>query len=117
MQENANLNSENGPLNDSSDDDNDFMSNLPRADISRDVEPILLKISNKKDWRVRKTGAEDMEKLLKSKGMRVQSKGLGDLFSAMKARLGEKNKGLLRIYIKLSGTIAEAVGKDIGNFM
>ena len=94
-----------------------LMANLPRADIENDVIRIMKKVTNKKEWQTRKEGAQDLITLLEAKGMRVKSKGLGDLFSAIKARLGEKNKALLKIYIQLSGKLAEAVGKEIGIYM
>ena len=77
----------------------------------------MKKITNKKDWKVRKQGGEQLITLLESKGLHVKGNGLGDLYSAIKARLGEKNKSVLRLYIKVTGKLAQAIGKEIGNYM
>lgn len=49
----------------------DAMKNMPRQDITSELGKILKKISNKKEWKVRKQGGEDMEQLLIKSGFRI----------------------------------------------
>lgn len=75
----------------------------------------MKKITDPKDWKNRKEGLESLEKLLNENNNRIKIDGLYDLIAALKARLSDSNKSIVRGYIGFVGKFAEACGKDIKN--
>ena len=59
------------------------MDSLPRADISKALEGLLKKLSDK-DWKIRKEGLEALEDLLKSKGNRINCNSLHEFIGLLK---------------------------------
>ncbi|EAR97553.2 hypothetical protein TTHERM_00439010 (macronuclear) [Tetrahymena thermophila SB210] len=88
------------------------LDQLPRADISKDAEKILKKLSDAK-WQTRKEGLDELDKLLQKSNNRIQLTGLFDLLAALKQTLQESNKGVQRQAFNFVGRFAEACGKDL----
>eukprot|EP00742_Colponemidia_sp_Colp-10_P006163 GILJ01006597.1.p1 GENE.GILJ01006597.1~~GILJ01006597.1.p1 ORF type:complete len:2140 (-),score=355.52 GILJ01006597.1:90-6284(-) len=89
---------------------------LPRADISHAINAKLLKELNDAQWKTRKAGLDAVEQLLVESNMRIQPNGLGELVTAMKARLSDSNKNLVRNSLMLVGKLAEALGPGAKGF-
>ncbi|KAL4446462.1 hypothetical protein ABPG74_001203 [Tetrahymena malaccensis] len=88
------------------------LDQLPRADISKDAEKVLKKLSDAK-WQTRKEGLDELDKLLQKSNNRIQLTGLFDLLAALKQTLQESNKGVQRQAFNFIGRFAEACGKDL----
>ena len=91
------------------------LDSLPRADISKDADKIIKTLSNS-DWKVRKEGLEQLEQLLTSNNNRISPNGLHDLVNALKARLSDPNKALVRSFIGFVAKFTGALGKDIHRY-
>ncbi len=73
-------------------------ANTPRADISKDIPPILKQLEDA-NWLVRKSGLESLQALLAQHQNRISLNGLHDLVAALKGKMNESNKGLARSFI------------------
>ena len=91
------------------------LDSLPRADISRESEKLLKKLSDG-DWKIRKEGLDALDQLLVSANNRILPNGLHDLVGALRARLSDPNKSLVRGFIVFIGKFATALGSHIKNF-
>jgi len=60
-------------------------------------------MKKKTDWKTKAEVAKQISDLLVQNQMSILPKGLDDLWTALKARLKETNKAVLRPFIKLSG--------------
>lgn len=89
---------------------------FPRADIAAQVTTGLLNTMNDKNWPTRKEGLEAVEGLLAASGMRIQPTGLEVLFKALKARVNDNNKSLVRLSLALVSKLATALGPECGRF-
>lgn len=65
--------------------------NLPRADISNQLQSVLKKMADVQ-WNKRKEGIEELDKLLTHNNNRIQINGLNDLINMLKQRLSDNNK-------------------------
>jgi hypothetical protein len=66
---------------------------------------------------VRKEAALSVLGILEAAKMRIENTGLVDLMSCMKEGMKESNKAVLKTYIQLLGSIAEAVGPKIKAYL
>ena len=87
------------------------LDSLPRADISKESEKLLKKLSDG-DWKIRKEGLDALEQLLISSNNRILPNGLHDLVGALKVRLSDPNKSLVRGFIAFVGKFATALGPN-----
>lgn len=76
--------------------------NQPRVDISADVNKIIKKITDS-NWKVRKEGLDSVECIIRTATAsgRISLSGLQELFSSLKARLGDCNKVIKHTIIVL----------------
>ena len=91
------------------------LDSLPRADISREADRII-KVLTSADWRVRKEGHDQLEQLLNSNNNRISPNGLHDLVNALKSRLSDPNKALVKSFIGFISKLTGALGKDIQRY-
>lgn len=89
------------------------VDNLPRANIANEANALLPKITDNKDWKKRKEGCEDLMKIMSQNNNRIKTDGLYDLINAIKARLSDSNKSVVRMYLGFVGTFAKACGTPI----
>ncbi len=66
-----------------------------------------------KDWKIRVKGGEDVEAILRDAKMRIEVNGLNELMDALKNGMKDSNKAVVKKYIQLLGTMAEAIGPDV----
>jgi len=66
-----------------------------------------------KDWKIRVKGGEDVEAILRDAKMRIEVNGLNELMDALKNGMKDANKAVVKKYIQLLGTMAEAIGPDV----
>ncbi|KAL7750699.1 hypothetical protein RI367_004043 [Sorochytrium milnesiophthora] len=91
-------------------DEEDALDSLfPRQDISAQITEQLLEELNNHDWKVRKEGLEKVAEVVQAANNRLKPP-LGDLPSALKARLADSNKNLAVITLELVSKIATAMG-------
>lgn len=88
---------------------------LPREDISKHLNPKLLKNFDPagKDWKVKVKGCEEVLGILKGAKMRIKPTGLGELMDCLAKGMKESNKAVIKAYFELLGTMAEATGDGI----
>lgn len=91
------------------------LDTLPRADISREADKIV-KILGNTDWKIRKEGLDQLEQLLASNNNRILPNGLNELVNALKSRLADPNKALVKGFINFVGKLTVALGKDIQRY-
>jgi hypothetical protein len=70
-----------------------------------------------KDWKIRVKGGEDVEAILRDAKMRIEANGLNELMDALKNGMKDSNKAVVKKYIQLLGTMAEAIGPDVKQFI
>lgn len=91
----------------------DLLAALPRQDISKQLNSKLLEQFKNKDWKIRVKGGEDVEAILRDAKMRIEVNGLNELMDALKNGMKDANKAVVKKYIQLLGTMAEAIGPDV----
>ena len=91
-------------------------SAIPRNDISSKITPALIKKISDKNWKVRKEALDEIESILNAAGMRIQTTGSEKIFKALKERMNDPNKSLVRQSLSLTGKMAEALGSDCSKF-
>ncbi|XP_066276419.1 cytoskeleton-associated protein 5-like isoform X5 [Branchiostoma lanceolatum] len=84
---------------------------VPRTDMSERMRPELMNELEDKNWKVRKEALEKVSAILEEAKFITPS--LGDLPSALKARLGDSNKILVMSTLSICTTIATAMGPNI----
>eukprot|EP00058_Branchiostoma_floridae_P023061 XP_002608551.1 hypothetical protein BRAFLDRAFT_98911 [Branchiostoma floridae] len=84
---------------------------VPRTDVSERMRPELMNELGDKNWKVRKEALEKVSGILEEAKFITPS--LGDLPSALKARLGDSNKILVINTLTICTTIATAMGPNI----
>ncbi|XP_019623075.1 PREDICTED: cytoskeleton-associated protein 5-like isoform X5 [Branchiostoma belcheri] len=84
---------------------------VPRTDVSERMRPELMNELGDKNWKVRKEALEKVSAILEEAKFITPS--LGDLPSALKARLGDSNKILVMNTLTICTTIATAMGPNI----
>ncbi|KAJ3118323.1 Microtubule-associated protein, microtubule dynamics during spindle orientation [Phlyctochytrium bullatum] len=82
---------------------------FPRVDLMTVVGQEVLDKLGDAQWKVRKEGLEDLAKILETH-KRIKP-NLGDLLSALKARLSDSNKNLSMHAVEICGNVAVAMGK------
>ena len=89
-----------------------LLDSLPRVDISKDVEKLLKKLGDSK-WEVRREALEALSGLLTASHNRIAATGLQELVTALKSRLNDNNKSLVKSCIMFVGNFATAVGPNV----
>ncbi|EDO43210.1 predicted protein [Nematostella vectensis] len=84
---------------------------IPRNDISNEIKPDLIDMLADKNWKVRGEGLQKVQEILAA--AKFITPDLGDLPSALKARLGDSNKNLVITTLNICGTIATAMGANV----
>lgn len=70
-----------------------------------------------KDWKIRKKAGEEVEAILKESKMRIENIGLNDLMDALKGGMKDPNKAVVKVFINLLGSLAEAIGAPIKQYV
>ena len=83
---------------------------FPRTDISKKITPNILKTLNEGKWANKKDAIIQIENIIISTNKKILSKGLNDLFSAIKNNLKDSNKNIVKLILKLICDLAEALG-------
>ena len=88
-----------------------MLDSLPRADVSKELSnsKLIEKLRNT-NWKVKKEGYDQVEKVIGDANNRILPNGLSDLFGALKAGLVDKNKAVLKTCLNLITKIAKALG-------
>ena len=87
------------------------LDSLPRAEISRDADKLLKKLNDSK-WEVRREALENLQSLLTANNNRISPNGLQELVTALKGRLNDNNKSLVKSCIHFVGNFATALGSN-----
>jgi cytoskeleton-associated protein 5 len=90
---------------------------LPREDISSRVDGKLLAELGDKNWKTRKEALDQVQALLVEAHRRIQGRGLGELFAALKPRLADSNKMLVRQTCDLLAQLAQAIGPPVQAYL
>ncbi|ORY05948.1 ARM repeat-containing protein [Basidiobolus meristosporus CBS 931.73] len=89
----------------------DLLDDLfPRVDISSQMNSKLLKLLEDGNWKVRKEGLDEIQKILEAANKRIKPT-VGDLPGALKGRLGDSNKNLVILTLEILSTMAVAMGQ------
>lgn len=91
----------------------DPLASLPRKVITKELNSKLITLMSDSNWKKRGEAKKKIEEILDGANMRIENKGLADLFGAIKLRLSDSNKSVLKQYIQLTGKLAEAIGPSI----
>ncbi|KAK9719768.1 hypothetical protein K7432_004569 [Basidiobolus ranarum] len=83
---------------------------FPRVDISSQINSKLLKQLEDGNWKVRKEGLEEIQKILEATNKRIKP-NVGDLPGALKGRLGDSNKNLVIMTLEILSTMSVAMGQ------
>ncbi|KAJ3290966.1 Cytoskeleton associated protein 5 [Rhizoclosmatium sp. JEL0117] len=93
----------------------DPMDNLfPRVDIMTRVSPELLDKLSHAQWGLRKEGLEELAAIIES--AKRFKPNLGEVPSALKARLNDSNRNLGIMAVEICGNLAVAVGKPFSKY-
>ncbi|ORX94275.1 ARM repeat-containing protein [Basidiobolus meristosporus CBS 931.73] len=89
----------------------DLLDDLfPRVDISSQINSKLLKLLEDGNWKVRKEGLDEVQKILEAANKRIKP-NVGDLPGALKGRLGDSNKNLVILTLEILSTMAVAMSQ------
>lgn len=83
---------------------------FPRVEISKKITSKMLKDFNDGKWQQKKEVLDQIEKIINENNGRILPNGLGELTSAIKNKLNDKNKNLVRIIISFITKLFEALG-------
>lgn len=88
-----------------------MLDSLPRADVSKELSnsKLIEKLRNT-NWKIKKEGYDQVEKVIGDANNWILPNGLSDLFGALKAGLVDKNKAVLKTCLNLITKIAKALG-------
>ena len=87
-----------------------------RADISKDITPVLLKYINMGKWNEKKEGIEFIHKILNKNNNHVLINGLQDLIELVIEKLTDSNKNLVRLIIELLSHLIESLGTQLKSY-
>lgn len=87
-----------------------------RKNIANSIIPTLLNSLTSSNWKIRKETIEKIDSLVGAGGTHIASTGLDVLFKALKPRLKDSNKSLVRLTLHLVGKLALALGPDAQKF-
>lgn len=87
---------------------------FPRTNISGQITPAILKKLGDANWKIRKEGLEAVEAVIDQSGMRILPTGLEVLIKALKARLSDPNKSIVRQTLGLISKLAIALNTEAG---
>ena len=90
--------------------------NKNRADISKDITPVLLKYINLGKWNEKKEGIEFIHKILNKNNDFILINGLQDLIELIIEKLTDSNKNLVRLIIELLSHLTESLGVQIKSY-
>ena len=90
--------------------------NKNRADISKDITPVLLKYINLGKWTEKKEGIEFIHKILNKNNNFILINGLQDLIELIIEKLTDSNKNLVRLIIELLSHLIESLGVQIKSY-
>lgn len=82
---------------------------IPRVDISKKINPSLLKDIKDGKWPEKKEACEAIEKIIVDSNMKILPNGLGELFNLIKSKLSDGNKNIVRMSISLLTKLIEAL--------
>ena len=90
--------------------------NKNRADISKDITPVLLKYINLGKWNEKKEGIEFIHKILNKNNNFILINGLQDLIELIIEKLTDSNKNLVRLIIDLLSHLIESLGIQLKSY-
>lgn len=85
---------------------------LPREDISKFITPELQAKMENADWKIREEGLQNVQAIIRGANRRIQPR-LGPLIPALKARLPDQNRNIVRLSLQILAEIVQAVGPAI----
>ena len=88
------------------------MSLITPVDISKKITSQLIKDILEGKWAVKKEACENIENILKEANMKILPIGLNDLFNAIKEKLSDGNKNLVKILISLISKFIQCLKKE-----
>ena len=89
------------------------IKNKNRADISKDISPVLLKYINYGKWNEKKEGIEFIHSILNKNKNYVLINGLQDLIDLILEKLSDSNKNLVRLMVELLSHLIESLGSQL----
>ena len=89
------------------------MKSKNRADISKDISPVLLKYINYGKWNEKKEGIEFIHSILNKNKNYVLINGLQDLIDLLIEKLSDSNKNLVRLMVELLSHLIESLGSQL----
>ena len=98
--------------NSSNNNTNIFEKVFPRVDISKKITSNIIKNLTEGKWGNKKESIEEIEKILRSTNNKIQPKGLNELFNCIKLNLKEGNKNIVKMIMKLTEELCEALGSQ-----
>jgi hypothetical protein len=88
----------------------------PRVDISKKITNEMIKQFNEGNWKIKKEILEGLEKVLADTSYSILPNGLGELITAIKRKLNDPNKNLVRIMINFIIRLIDSLGTDCRQF-
>lgn len=89
------------------------MDNIfPRVDISKKITSKMIKDFIEGKWTIKKEVIDSIIQIINEANCRILPNGLGDLIAAIKNKLNDGNKNLVKILISFLGKLFEALGKE-----
>ncbi|TPX49741.1 hypothetical protein SeLEV6574_g01287 [Synchytrium endobioticum] len=88
---------------------------IPRTDISSQISSELIAEINNANWKVRQEGLEKVVQIIESANKKIKP-NVGELMSALKARLSDSNKNLTIKALEIIAMIASAMGKPFDRY-
>lgn len=89
---------------------------IPRVNVSNSITQQVIKRLNDNNWKERKEALTSIEEVLDKSGKRIVPNGLDELFKALKARLGDSNKAIIRSTLGIISKLAECLGSEAAGF-
>ena len=86
---------------------------FPREDISKELTKKIIQNISDNNWKVKKQALEEIQQILKNHNKRILPNNLGHLFAAIKARMNDSNKMIVKGYMGLLGDLAESLGPPV----
>jgi cytoskeleton-associated protein 5 len=89
---------------------------VPKADLNSKITPELYQQLGDGNWKERKTGLEELGKILDSCHGSIQSNLSSDIISCLKQRIGDSNKNLSMMAVEICGRLAQSIGKPFDRY-
>lgn len=89
---------------------------IPRVNVANSITQQVIKRLNDNNWKERKEALGTIEEILDKSGKRIVPNGLDELFKALKARLNDSNKAIVRSTLGIISKLAECLGSEAAGF-